>query len=141
MSAFAQSAVHLKELYLLFGVPDDSEAIPYVLESLGHWCVHLERLWITCQPEWGGEADMRISHVVLFPNLWDLRIAGPAEGPDLPETSTEAYDLVDMTYSFAQQCPKLLEFWFLDPYFGHPWDAMVRRYISGRRGKVLWEPM
>ncbi|KAF2689037.1 hypothetical protein K458DRAFT_413356 [Lentithecium fluviatile CBS 122367] len=134
IEAFARNAVHLKELYLLFRVPQTAypgEIWPteVALESLARHCVHLERLWLTCDPNWDNLVWNPLR--VLFPKVWDLQIAGPELRFSLGVLPEDI--LRDMAKEFAARCPELIEFRFLYPYGEEPLDERIRDVLYIRR--------
>lgn len=135
IETLARSAVNMKELYLLFdvpGIPGSVKDFPthVALESLGRHCVNLERLWLTCDPDWFTLLPLNGPRTVLFPKVWDLGIAGPELRYTLSFDTED--NLRDMAEDFVARCPKLSKFSFLLPYAEDPWDETVMEVIRAK---------
>ena len=132
----AYSARNLKELYLLFLPPycEPLLSTEYVkfypkngaIEALSRHCTRLERLWLTCDPNWYRLAKSNLP--TLFPCLWDLRVQGPEMRCDLiGDRNTDK-----VARGFADRCPRLREMQWIEPYEEIRLDMRVVAAIEQR---------
>ena len=124
IEALASHGRNLKELYLLFlppgcMMPMDRDHNPLAgyptniaLEALGGQCTQLERLWLTCDPDWDTLAIKDIP--ILFPQLLDLQIQGPDMRCYFLLHTRE--NLKEMGQALAERFPRLRTMGWIKPY-------------------------